>query len=246
MAPIGRRYPKEEFARRGDEVYERVVRPNLKPEDFDRFVAVDIETEQWAIDDDELEACNQLRHRVSDAQIWMVRVGSRYVHWFGGGERRIAAAEHSNSKVSPRSDSEDWTRGDFTISTDRARLDLDVIHGFVSRSYWAKDRTRERVAEAIAHSLPFGLYHRDAQIGFARVVTDHVVIAFLADVFVLEPYRRQGLGRWLVEVVTSHPDLRSIRRWLLGTRDAHELYRRFGFREPTPGVLMERLDPDSR
>jgi GNAT superfamily N-acetyltransferase len=139
----------------------------------------------------------------------------------------------------------EWTRGDYTISTDRRRLDLDIIHGFLTRSYWAEGRSRERVAQAIGCSLPFGLYHREAQIGFARVVTDYVVIAFLADVFVLEPYRGRGLGGWLVEVVTGLPELRSVRRWLLGTRDAHGLYRKYGFREPTPGVLLEKLDPES-
>jgi len=138
-----------------------------------------------------------------------------------------------------------WTRGEFTISTDRARLDLDVVHGFLVRSYWARGRSRERVARAIDHSLPFGLYHGSAQIGFARVVTDYVVIAFLADVFVLEAYRGRGLGRWLVETVTGLPELGSVRRWLLGTRDAHPFYGRFGFAEPSPGVLMERLDPNS-
>ena len=138
----------------------------------------------------------------------------------------------------------EWTRGEYTISTDRGRLDLDVIHGFLMRSYWAAGRPRERVAQAIEHSLPFGLYHREVQIGFARVVTDYVVIAFLADVFVLEEHRGQGLGRWLVEVVTGLPELQSVRRWLLGTRDAHELYRKFGFRDTTPGVLMERVASD--
>jgi GNAT superfamily N-acetyltransferase len=136
----------------------------------------------------------------------------------------------------------EWKRGEYTISTARQRLDLDVIHGFLARSYWAEGRSRERVAQAIEHSLPFGLYHLDTQIGFARVVTDYVVIAYLADVFVLEAYRGKGLGGWLVEVVTSLPELRSVRRWLLGTRDAHELYRKFGFREPAPGVLLERVD----
>src|SRR3954447_23296054 len=91
-----------------------------------------------------------------------------------------------------------WTRGEYTISTDRRRLDLDVIHGFLVRSYWAEGRSHERVAQAIETSLPFGLYHLDSQIGFARVVTDYVVIAFLADVFVLEAYRGKGLGAWLV------------------------------------------------
>src|SRR5688500_4018648 len=112
----------------------------------------------------------------------------------------------------------EWTRGELTISTDRARLDLDVIHGFLSRSYWAEGRSRQRVEQAIAASLPFGLYRGSAQIGFARVLTDHVVLAFLADVFIVEEHRGQGLGRWLVEVATSSPDLRGIRRWLLGTR----------------------------
>jgi GNAT superfamily N-acetyltransferase len=139
----------------------------------------------------------------------------------------------------------EWTRGEYTISTDRQRLDLDVIHGFLARSYWAEGRPRERVAQAIEYSLPFGLYHFDTQIGFARVVTDYVVIAFLADVFVLEAYRGKGLGGWLVEVVTGLPELRSVRRWLLGTRDAHELYRKFGFHEPIAGVLLERVYPAS-
>lgn len=139
----------------------------------------------------------------------------------------------------------EWTRGEYTISTDRHRLDLDVIHGFLVRSYWAEGRSRQRVAQAIEHSLPFGLYHRGTQIGFARVVTDYVVLAFLADVFVVEAYRGRGLGRWLVEVVTGLPELQSIRRWLLGTRDAHALYRKVGFGEPKPGVLLERLDHES-
>ena len=140
---------------------------------------------------------------------------------------------------------EEWTRGEYTISTDRDKLDVAAIHGFLSHSYWAKGRSRERVEQAIERSLPFGLYHQGSQIGFARVVTDHVVLAFLADVFVLEEYRGRGLGSWLVEVVTSLPELRRVRRWLLGTRDAHGLYRRFDFQDPKPGVLMERVDHDS-
>jgi GNAT superfamily N-acetyltransferase len=138
----------------------------------------------------------------------------------------------------------EWTRGEYTISTDPARLDLDVIHGFLVGSYWAAGRSRERVARSIAHSVPFGLHHPSGQVGFARVVTDWVVIAFLADVFVVDAHRGKGLGTWLVEVATSLPELRHVRRWLLGTRDAHGLYRRFGFGAPRPGVLMERLDPD--
>jgi GNAT superfamily N-acetyltransferase len=139
----------------------------------------------------------------------------------------------------------EWTRGDYTISTDPRRLDLDVIHGFLTRSYWAEGRSRERVALSIAHSLPFGLHHASGQVGFARVVTDHVVIAYLADVFVLEPHRGRGLAKWLVATVVGVPELRHMRRWILGTRDAHGLYRRFGFEEPAPGVLMEKFDPAS-
>jgi GNAT superfamily N-acetyltransferase len=139
----------------------------------------------------------------------------------------------------------EWKRGDYTISSDRQRLDIDVIHGFLVRSYWAQDRTRERVVRSIEHSLPFGLYHHEEQVGFARVLTDYVTLAFLADVFVLEAHRGNGLGGWLVEVITTLPELRQVRRWLLGTRDAHELYRRFGFGEPRPNVLMERIDPES-
>ena len=140
----------------------------------------------------------------------------------------------------------EWTRGEYTISTDPRRLDLDLIHDFLSRrSYWAAGRSRERVVCSIEHSLPFGLYHPSGQVGFARVVTDHVVIAFVADVFVLEAHRGGGLGKWLVETVVRAPELQRVRRWMLGTRDAHDLYRRFGFAEPPPGLLMEKLDPDA-
>lgn len=139
----------------------------------------------------------------------------------------------------------EWTRGEYTISTDPGRLDLDVIHGFLTRSYWAEGRPRERVAQSIRHSLPFGVHHPSGQVGFARVVTDHVVVAYLADVFVLEAHRGRGLGKWLVEVVLGVPELRAIRRWILGTRDAHGLYTRFGFTEPPRGLLLEKMDPDS-
>lgn len=140
---------------------------------------------------------------------------------------------------------QEWTRGEYTISSNRQRLNVDVIHGFLSDSYWARGRSRARVVESIEHSLPFGLYHHETQIGFARVLTDYVVLAFLADVFVLAPYRGKGLGQWLVEVITTLPELQQVRRWLLGTRDAHHLYRRFGFGEPKPNILMERINPQS-
>jgi len=140
---------------------------------------------------------------------------------------------------------EEWTRGDYTISTDRERLDIDVIHGFLTTSYWATGRSRERVARSIERSLAFGLFQGHEQVGFARVVTDYVVVAYLADVFVLDAHRGKGLGRWLVDVVTNHSDLQSVRRWILGTRDAHDLYRQFGFTEPRPNIWMERFNPES-
>jgi GNAT superfamily N-acetyltransferase len=139
----------------------------------------------------------------------------------------------------------EWTRDEYTISTDRARLDFDVICGFLSNSYWAKGRSRERIVRSIERSLPFGLYHGKEQVGFARVLTDDVVLAFLADVFVLESHRGNGLGLWLVDVVTKLPELSSVRRWMLSTRDAHELYRKIGFADPRPNVLMERFNPNS-
>jgi GNAT superfamily N-acetyltransferase len=126
----------------------------------------------------------------------------------------------------------EWQRGEYEISTDRARLDVPAIHEFLNtKSYWARGRSFETVRRAVEHSLPFGLYLRERQIGFARVVTDYATFAWLADVYVLDEFRGKGLGRWLVEVILSHPELQNLRRWILGTRDAHELYRRFGFVE---------------
>ena len=138
----------------------------------------------------------------------------------------------------------EWARGDFVISTDPRRVDIDVVHGFLVRSYWAEGIPRDVMERSIENSLPLGLYERSEQVGFARVLTDWAVFAMLMDVFVLERCRGQGLGTWLVEVATSLPELEGLRRFMLGTADAHELYRRFGFREPTrPDLLMERLNP---
>jgi GNAT superfamily N-acetyltransferase len=139
----------------------------------------------------------------------------------------------------------EWQRGEFSISTDRDRLNIPVIHKFLSEeSYWAQGRTMETVNRSIDNSLNFGLYNGQQQIGFARVVTDYATFAWLADVFVLNAYRRQGLGKWLVEVVLSHPQLQKFRRWVLSTKDAHEIYRQFGFIElKRPERWMERPDP---
>jgi GNAT superfamily N-acetyltransferase len=142
----------------------------------------------------------------------------------------------------------EWTKDEYTISDEHARLDVGVIHEFLSReSYWARGRSRERVELAIKNSLPLGLYKDETQVGFARVVTDYATFAWLADVFVLDTERRRGLGVWLVETALAHPDVQGLRRWILATRDAHELYRRFGFDDIKDLSLgfMQKLDTRS-
>jgi GNAT superfamily N-acetyltransferase len=138
----------------------------------------------------------------------------------------------------------DWTREEFTISTDPARIDVTLVHGFLARAYWSRDVPREVVERAIAGSLVFGVYGPTGQVGFARVVTDGATFAWLADVFILEPFRGRRLAAWLVETVLAHPKLQGLRRWILATQDAHDLYRRFGFVEAPAGRLMEIVDLD--
>jgi GNAT superfamily N-acetyltransferase len=134
---------------------------------------------------------------------------------------------------------------DYTLSDDPVRLDLDVIHGFLAGSYWSPGIPRETLARAIAHSLCFGVYLGETQVGFARLVTDRATFAYLADVFVLEPHRGRGLSRALMELILSHPEVQGLRRWLLATRDAHGLYRKFGFSElANPAVFLTRHDPE--
>jgi N-acetylglutamate synthase-like GNAT family acetyltransferase len=132
----------------------------------------------------------------------------------------------------------EYRRGEFLISTSSERLDLDVIHGFLTNCYWAKGISRETVERSIEHSLCFGIYESSGtQVGFARVVSDFATVAYLGDVFVLESHRGRGLSKWLMECVVEHPALQNLRRWILLTRDAHGLYSRFGF---TPVKAPER------
>jgi GNAT superfamily N-acetyltransferase len=123
----------------------------------------------------------------------------------------------------------DVYRGEFRVSSEQSGVDFEAVHAFLSTCYWAEDIPRELLAKAIANSIPFSLWHLERQIGFARVVTDRATYAYLADVYVLAGYRRQGLGQWLMEVVLAHPDLQGLRRFELATRDAHRLYARVGF-----------------
>ena len=140
----------------------------------------------------------------------------------------------------------EWTKGDYTVSTDRGRLDFEVIHRFIrGESYWGQGRALEVVRRSVEHSLPFGVYRGAELVGFARVVTDYATFAWLADVFVVEEHRGRGLSKWLMEIILSHPELQGFRRWVLATKDAHELYRRFGFMDlKRPERWMERPDPN--
>jgi ribosomal protein S18 acetylase RimI-like enzyme len=137
-----------------------------------------------------------------------------------------------------------YERDGFTITTDLARLDLAAIHDYLKQSYWSPGIPFEIMERAIRNSLSFGLFCGDAQIGFARVVTDRATFGYLTDVYVLGPYRAQGLATWLIECVCSHPDLQGLRRFSLATRDAHALYRKFGFKEiGNPSQQMEIVRP---
>ena len=135
-------------------------------------------------------------------------------------------------------------RDNFILSTDPARLDNDAIAEMLKRSYWASGRPRERLDRALANSLVFGIYDGDKQIGLARVVSDYAIFAYLCDVFIHEDYRAHGLGKWLMQTIHNHPDLQGLRRWALVTRDAHELYRQFGWASLNdPNSWMEILVP---
>ena len=140
--------------------------------------------------------------------------------------------------------SEIWQRGEYTISTDNDRLDIRVIHDFISnQSYWGQGRALEVVQRALDNSLNFGIYLDNKLIGFGRVVTDYATFAWIADVFVVTEFRGRGLSKWLMEVMLAHPRLQGFRRWVLATKDAHELYSQFGFIPlHRPERWMERPD----
>ena len=141
----------------------------------------------------------------------------------------------------------EWTQGEYSISTDEARLDVDVIHHFLDSSYWASGRSIETIRRSIDHSLPFGVYKENQQVGFARVITDYATFAWIADVFILEEHQGRGLGKWLMEIILTHPELQGFRRWVLATKDAHDLYRKYGFNElKLPERWMERHDPNTQ
>jgi GNAT superfamily N-acetyltransferase len=136
------------------------------------------------------------------------------------------------------------TKDDYEIDDDTARLDLDVIHGFVTTSYWAEGIPRDVVERSVAGSLNLGLYRAGSQVGFTRAVTDRATFAWVGDVFVLSGHRGRGLGHWMMETLLAHPDLAGLRRFLLATSDAHQVYADCGFTPlAEPGRYMEITRP---
>lgn len=144
--------------------------------------------------------------------------------------------------------SNEWHRGDYTISTSREKLNIETIHKFIStESYWGIGRPIEVVQKSVDNSFPFGIYRGDEMVGFARVVTDYATFAWIADVFVLDEHRGKGLSKWLMEVILNHPELQGFRRWVLATKDAQGLYAQYGFIPlKRPERWLERADPNMK
>ncbi len=140
----------------------------------------------------------------------------------------------------------EYHREGYTISTDKSRLNVDVIHHFLStESYWAKGVPIEIVRKGIENSLCYGVYHGDEQVGFGRIVTDYATFAYLADIFILSTERGKGLGKWLVGSMVQHPELQKLRMWTLMTTEAHGLYAQFGFQQLShPEKQMEMRFPN--
>jgi N-acetylglutamate synthase-like GNAT family acetyltransferase len=127
------------------------------------------------------------------------------------------------------------------ISSDPSLLDLTVVHEFLTTSYWAKGISRETVKLSVENSLCFGVYIMKVQVGFARLITDRATFAYLADVFIIPEYRHRGLAKMLIKEIINQSDLQRIPRWILATRDAHLLYRKFGFQQLSePSRMMEK------
>lgn len=135
------------------------------------------------------------------------------------------------------------TATEFSISTDKSRLNVPLIHQFLSQeSYWAQNISLELVERSIENSLCFGVYHHHEQVGFARIITDYATTAYMTDVFVVAAYRGQGISKLLMETINQWPSLQGLRRWVLATRDAHTLYEQFGYTELNhPEWFMQRL-----
>ncbi len=146
----------------------------------------------------------------------------------------------------------EWIKDDYCISTDKAKINVEYVHEFLRHSYWAQNIPIDVVRRSIKGSLCFAVFYKEEQIGFARVITDEATFAYLADVFIDERFRGKGLSKWLVEIILQYPSLQGLRRFMLGTRDAHGLYEQFGFSTLTvttpwmqihwPNVYKEKID----
>lgn len=134
---------------------------------------------------------------------------------------------------------------EYSISTDKSRFDVNLIHEFLTNSYWAEGVPLEIVRRSIQNALCFGVFHGDRQVGFARVISDFATYAYIGDVFVLQEYRGRGLGKRLMRAIMDHPELQNLRRWSLVTSDAHGLHAQFGFTSlANPDGYMELRNPD--
>ena len=139
----------------------------------------------------------------------------------------------------------EWTKEGYLLSTDKSKIDIEAVHHFLSRSYWAENIPLELVQRSIDNSLCFAVYHEQRLIGFARVISDFATFAYLADVFIIPEERGKGLAKWLMSVIMDDPRLRGLRRFTLATRDAHGLYSQFGFTPfDKPDRWMQKHDPD--
>ena len=139
----------------------------------------------------------------------------------------------------------EWRQGEYEITDATERVDVDAVHAFLVTAYWCEGIPREVVERSLRHSMSFSVFHGATQVGFARVVTDHATFAYVGDVFVVPAERGRGLSKWLMRVVTAHPSLQGLRRWVLATRDAEGLYRQVGFRPMAhPERWMEIWTPD--
>ncbi len=141
----------------------------------------------------------------------------------------------------------EYRKDDYLITTDPERVDMDVVVNFLTTAYWAELRSRSKIERAVSNSLPFSIYHGEKQVGFARVVSDHAIFAYLMDVFVIEEYRGRGLSKWLMNCIFEYPNFYNVKKWALATGDAHGLYRKFGFESITDeklAILMEREAPN--
>jgi len=137
--------------------------------------------------------------------------------------------------------SEEYCKEEFLISTNKMKIQTDIVYSFLTKSYWAEGILFDTVKKSIKNSMCFGVYHNNKQIGFARVITDYTRLAYLCDIFIIEEYRGRRLSKWLMETILSHPKLKNIKSWMLSTKDAHGLYEKFGFKIPEDPKRVMRL-----